>query len=157
MEIYNDIVDLQLAEVLNDKNLRVRSYTKKDTTAPQSPKNRIKIYVTPQEYEEICEKSLECGLSISQYCKDNALKGECIHLTPSDIGINSYEHIATVRHANITLRQVLWAFYQNGKYFPSDLENIDKAVTQIINSQHAVAEELRRATKILCTYLPKDK
>lgn len=65
------------------------------------------------------------------------------------------EHTAVVREAKINLKYVLCAIYQNKRYYPADLENIQKAVEMIVKAEENVAEAYEKNTDVLLKLLSR--
>lgn len=150
-EIFDKIKDLPIEQVLCEKQSIVSDYQKKDKTAPKKAKEEIKIYLTQREYKKIKKKADEQGLSLSRYCKNIALDGHIINMECPSMS----EHTAEVRGAKIILRHILNAFYQNGKYYPADLENIQKMVDRICEHEDALTDAFHENTQMLFKLLPK--
>lgn len=149
--IYDAIKHTPVEEVISDGHLLVSDYTKKPRTANREPKDEIKISVSHKQYEQIKKTAEENKLTMSRYCKNMVLDGRVIQIETPKL----WEYNAEVRQAVITLRQILYAYYQNGRYFPADLENIQKAIDKITGSQDKVAEDFRKYAEAAQELLPK--
>lgn len=150
-EIYERISGLSMEEVLCEENLRVKNYQKKDKAEAEKPKEQIVIYTTTEQYEKIAERAKKQNLNLSAFCKNAALEAQFITVEAPDYS----EYIAEVRGAKVILRQILYAIYTNGKYYPADMENIQKAVDKICEQEEAFRDAWRQNTKVLMKLLPK--
>lgn len=150
-ELYNEIKDMPLETVLDEANVLVASYKKKDKNAPRTPKNEIKISVSHEEYEKIRLAAEKQNMSMSRYSKNMVLEGRIMTLEPPEI----FEYMAEVRGAKVILRQILYAIYVNGKYYPADLENIQNMVDRICEMETMVHNAYGENTKALYRLLPK--
>lgn len=150
-DFYESIAPLRLNEVLSEEKLRVKNYQKKDKSAPKRSKEEIKLYVSTKQYEKIEERAKSQNLTLSAFCKNAALESQFITIEAPDYS----EYIAEVRGAKVILRQILYAIHTNGKYYPADMENIQKAVDKICEQEEAFREAFRENTKVLMKLLPK--
>jgi len=154
--IFDSIKNVPIEKVLADEHSVVANYKKKypGDKRTQNPKEEIKIYLTPKQYEQVRKRADRQGLSMSRYCKNMALDGHIVTVeSPSTYDISV--HTAEVRGAKIILRQILYAILQNEKYFPADLENIQKMTDIISQSNAEVGDLLQENTKQLMKLLPK--
>lgn len=149
--VFNEIKKLPIETVLCDEKLIVKKYRKQDRAVAKKAKDTIKIYLTHEEYERIRTKAEQKNLSLSRYCKNIALEGHIVTLDSPPLS----EYLAEVRGAKIILRQILYAYYQNGKYYPADLENIQKMIDKICDGEERLQEEFRENTRQIMKLLPK--
>lgn len=147
--IYQCIEKVSLDEVLNKEHLLVKSYQRIEKKSPS--KNQIKISVNSKEYETIRKKAAEAKMTMSRYCKNTALKGAIVSID----ALPMYEYFGDTQEAVNLLRQILYAFYQNGRYYPADLENIQAMVEQVLRSQENVSECYLKYAKEVKKILPQ--
>lgn len=150
-EIYQRIKNLSVEEVLTTERVLVTDYKKRKKPAKREPKDEIKFTVSHNEYNHIVKCAEENGLSMAKYCKNMVLAGRIITLDSPPLS----EYLAEVRGAKIILRQILYAYYQNGKYYPADLENIQKMIDIICDEEKKLQEEFRENTRQIMKLLPK--
>lgn len=150
-EIFESISQLSIEEALSEEKLRVKNYQRRPKTTLKKPKEEIKLYVTIKQYEKIAERAKRQNLTLSAFCKNAALESQFITVEAPDYS----EYIAEVRGAKVILRQILYAIHTNGKYYPADMENIQKAVDKICEQEEAFREAFRENTKVLMKLLPK--
>lgn len=150
-EIYDEISQMSLEQALSEDKLRVKDYQKKDKSAPKKAKTEIKIYVTPEEYEEFERRAEKQNMSLSGYVKNAAMSAQIVTVNAPVYA----EHIAEIRGAKVVLRQILYGILKSGKYYPADLENIQKQVDRICEQQEAFRADFRENTKVMMKLLPK--
>lgn len=150
-EIYDVFKNNSLEDVLSDDCLIVSDFKKNSTARKRTPKDEIKITVSHKEYELIRERAEKSGLSMSRYCKNMVLEGKINYLESPP----PWEYIAEIRGAKIILRQILYAIYKTGKYFPADMENIEKMSEIICEEERKFTQAYSENTKLLMKLLPK--
>ena len=149
-EIYDQIKDRPIDEVLTTANCIVETYNRRGRK-PTEKKDAITIYLRPGEYEKIEKQANQLRLPLSKYCRNMALYGQVVKVEPT----NLWEHTQKVDAARNLLKMLLYAYYQNGKYYPADLENIQKAVDEIRQAESEVTEAFCKHTKQMRKLLPK--
>ena len=149
--IYDGIKQDDIDLVLSDDRAVVRNYTRKEKATERTPKREIKVTVTPEQYEEILKKSQKERLSMSRYCKHMILNGRIIIFEMPPL----HEFMAEVRGATRVLRQILAAIYYNKRYYPADLENIQKMGDKIIDCHRGVTDSVQECAKEIMKLKPK--
>lgn len=143
--IYFQIKNQNLNEVISENKILVSNYTqqkaKRESSEDNNP-NKISIVVTPEEYEEISQKAEQAGMSMSKYCKQVAINGAIVHISFSEFS-NELRSIKRV------LREIQLGIYQSGKYFPADLENMEKMIERINQNYKHVIRYIDRQIKKL--------
>ena len=150
-EIYQRIRNCAAEDVLTPERLLVSDYEKKGRPDRRVPKAQIKFTVTHEQYNHIFGCAEKENLSMARYCRNMVLEGHIITLEKPSIE----EYITELRGVKIILRQILYAYYQNGKYYPADLENIQKLVDKVCDKESELLEEFRENTSNVMKLLPK--
>ena len=99
--------------------------------------NIISIVVSPREYKEIKRKADLAGLTMSKYCKQVAMDGAIIRISFS-------EYSDEIRAIKRVFREIQLGIYQSGKYFPADLENMQKLIEQVNDNQRRVIRSIEK-------------
>lgn len=149
--IYDYIRDEPVENVLNEEHILVRSYQKKRPEVHRKPKDEIKITVSEKEYITIMKRAQETGLTMSSYCRNMVLAGQIVVVKDVEVA----DYIAELRTAKSLLSNLIYSYTQNGRYFPADIEKIQRASETISEGQSKVSQALRDNTKILKKLLPK--
>lgn len=139
LSIYDKIKNLPLESVLRIEQIVVHKY-KRQQKKKVSDNSEITIYLESDDYEMVRKKAMELNLNLVDYCKSMVLNGCIQSIAPPPI----LEHTAEVREAKIILKQVLYAYYRNGRYYPADLETIQKMIDKITDAEKKVSRSFRK-------------
>ena len=150
-QIYDAIRNRVPEDVLISKRLLVEDYQKRNRKQMRDPKTQITFYVNHKEYQEILKKSECAGIPMARFCKNMVLSGNVVYLEPPPV----WENNEAVREANNILKQILYAIYQNGKYYPADMENIRKMVDRIEGIEDRLMDTIDRYTDSVFQIMPK--
>lgn len=130
--VYDRINSLPIDAVLADEKCVVKQYKRRGES--KSKRDRLTVYLDPKEYDEIEKKAKKMGLSMNRYARNMVLDGCLIYMDAPPI----WEVTTKIRETNIILKQILYAIYQNGKYYPTDLGNIQKMVDRIVKVEDEI-------------------
>lgn len=133
--IYDKIRHHSIEDIIQEKQLLVSSFTPQKTNIKS--KNKITFIVSEQEYETIQKRAENIGFTMSRYCKNMALNGRITRFSLTD-------YLTEIREIKQVLQEIQLAIYQNGRYYPADLENIQQLVHDINKQQRKL---LRAVTK----------
>jgi len=139
LSIYDSIKNLPLEKVLNIDQIVVQKY-KRQQKRKGSDKSEITIALESEDYERIQRCAKELNLNVMDYCKHMVLNGCIRPIVPPPI----LEHTEEVREAKIILKQILYAYYRNGRYYPADLEGIQKMIDKITDAEKKVSKAFRK-------------
>ena len=149
--IYDQINKYPLAQIFSDSAVLVNSYTRRDKTAPPTPKTEIKITVSHAEYEQIRLSAKKEDLSMSKYCKNMSLNGRIIHV--DWLPLESYTK--EIRQTKIALQQISFTIYCLRNYTPSDLAFIQEIYDKIQETNRELIKTYKKYTNRLLKLLPK--
>ena len=120
--IYNRIKDLFLSEILIEENQKFADYGTVRKKKEVMKRPQITFLISQEEYEIIKEKAESINLTPGAYAKRMTLDGEIRH--------ENYEFLSeykdSLRMIERRLKGILMTIYETGKYYPADLENIQK-------------------------------
>ena len=142
--IFSEIKNCKLNEVISEKNILVSDYKQSSTKKENQngTPGMICFYVSTEEYEEIRDKAELAGMSMSKYCKQIVMDGAIVRISFS-------EYLDELRSIKRVLREIQLGIYQSGKYFPADLENIEKMIERINQNYKHVIRYIDRQFKKL--------
>jgi len=136
------IKDKPLEEITSEDKVLVSNYKQNKKTNENKTPSMICFYVATEEYEEICKKAEQVGKSMSMYCKQTVLNGAIVRISFS-------EFVDELRAIKRVLREIQLGIYQSGKYFPADLENMEKMIERINQNHKHVIRYIDRQVKKL--------
>ncbi len=125
--LYDEIKDLPLEQVLQPEGGLLPDYgsQKKKT---EGDCLQVSLRLEQDEYEEIKKRAIEQGLSLNAYCKKMVLSGKINNIDLSFIR----EYTNKLSSIESLLVQLLYTFCVRGKYYPSDISNIQDCYDQIV-------------------------
>lgn len=136
--VYDRIDLLPIEAVLAEDKCIVKQYKRRGES--KSKRDRLTVYLTPKEYDEIEKKAKQMGLSMTRYARNMVLDGRIIYMhTPQ-----TWEVTDKIRETNIILKQILYAIYQNGKYYPADLKNIQKMCDRMSDIEDEIIDIIEK-------------
>ena len=134
--IFDSIKGFSLEEITGEERILVGSYTPRAEKTDDVP-TQITINLSPEEYRHIKAKADAEHMSLSKYCRLMAVDGTVTRISFS-------EYADEIRAYKRVMREVQLGIYQSGKYFPADLENMQKLVKQINANQKRVIKTFER-------------
>lgn len=137
LQIYSQIKDTFIEKIIDENNLLVSNY---EPRTKEKKKDHIAICVTPEEYDYVQKCAEKEGLTMSKYCKEMVIAGEIVR-------VNLSEHLREIRQIKKVLYEIQLAILQNGRYYPADLENLQKLVDRINNEQKNVVKTIAKQSK----------
>lgn len=152
LAIYNAAKELPLEAVLSEENLLVGDYQR--ATKQEPKKKNITVHLSPKEYDQIKKKADAAGLTVSRYCKNAALKAVIVKPELNDY-VPTWMCFGEIREAKGILKKLLLTIYQQQKYYPADLENIQRMVDKITEEQDKLSDSYVKYCKQLQKMLPK--
>lgn len=137
LHYFSQIKDIPIEKIIDEKNLLVANY---EPRTKEKKKNHIALCVTPEEYDYIQKRAEKEGLTMSKYCKEMVIAGDIIRVDLS-------EHLREIRQVKKVLHEIQLAILQNGRYYPADLENLQKLVGKINEEQKKVVKTIANQSK----------
>ena len=139
VNLYPQIKDTSINEIINDKRLLVSNYQFRQI---KKAKDVISLCVNPEEYNFIQNQATNEGLSMSKYCREMALYGKIMRFDFS-------EYSSEIRRAKKVLYEIEYAILQNKRYYPADIENLEKLVDKINKIQKDTISAFKKMSKEL--------
>lgn len=142
-QIYERIKDEPLEEILQPDGGVLKDYK----VQIESRKNRtgIPLHVSEEEYESIRQLAEEESLSMNAYCKKMALNKRILKVDLTFLG----DYLSEFSEVKNLLKQILYAIYTTGKYYPADLQNIQNSVDQMTELQQKVNSQIAETLRTL--------
>lgn len=156
LALYNEIKDRPLTEIINPKTAIVENYqskswnnaAKKEDEKPKTSK-QIKVVANPEQYQIIRKKAAYVNLPIAKYCRLMAMDGFVFRF-------NFAEYLNEIRSIKRVMQDIQEAIYQSGRYFPSDLENLEKCINEVNDVQRKMMKDTFRIIKKQAEKMPED-
>ena len=151
LKLYLQIKDIPIEKIINNETLLVSNY---ESRKQEKKKDHIGVCVTPEEYDFIQTRAEKEGLTVSKYCKELIVKDKIIRIDLSD-------YLREMRDIKKILYEIQFAILQNGRYYPADLENLQKLVNRLDDGQkkvvRAVASQSKKLKKQKRTNIKSDE
>lgn len=110
--------------------------------------NVIAFKLSPKELKEVQKAARENDLSVSEYCRRMIRNGRVIKADSSVVEAVNEQNKQLIT-MNRLLKQILLNIYRTGKYYPSDLEIIQKAIADNQNQQKQALVEFDKCLEKL--------
>ena len=139
---YNSIQELNIDDVISPQNRILQDYAQ--TRKPsQEGRHVISIRLDPEDYITVRENAKACNLSMGAYCKQRILGGNLIYIDFSYID-DSFQQYAENK---MVIRQIHHMIYTTSKYYPADIRNLTRCVSELISIYERITADLREFTK----------
>ncbi len=136
---YLQIKDIPIEKIITNETLLVSNY---EPRKREKKKDHIGVCVTPDEYDFIQKRAEKEGLTVSKYCKEMIVKDRIVRIDLS-------EYLREMREIKKVLYDIQLAILQNGRYYPADLENLQKLVDRLDDGQKKVVRSVANQSKQL--------
>ena len=153
--LYEEIKDRSFEEIINPEtaiveNYRSKSWSKKTNSTTEKPKNskQIKIVANPEQYQIIQKKADYLNMPIAKY-------GRTMMVNGSVFRFDFAEYLDEIRRIKRVIQDIQEAIYQSGRYFPSDLENLEKCIDEVNDVQRKMLKDTLRIIKKQATAMPE--
>lgn len=153
--LYEEIKDRSFEEIINPEtaiveNYRSKSWSKKTNSTTEKPKNskQIKIVANPEQYQIIQKKADYLNMSIAKYGRTMMVNGFVFRF-------DFAEYLDEIRRIKRVIQDIQEAIYQSGRYFPSDLENLEKCIDEVNDVQRKMLKDTLRIIKKQATAMPE--
>ena len=153
--LYEEIKDRSFEEIINPEtaiveNYRSKSWSKKTNNTTEKPKNskQIKIVANPEQYQIIQKKADYLNMPIAKYGRTMMVNGFVFRF-------DFAEYLDEIRHIKRVIQDIQEAIYQSGRYFPSDLENLEKCIDEVNDVQRKMLKDTLRIIKKQATAMPE--
>lgn len=149
LALYNEIKDQQMEEFINAdtaiiENYRPRSWEKEEekTGKKKGGTKQIKLNVNQLDYSIIEENAKEANMKVAAYCKAMAANGFIFR-------IDYAPYIEELMKISRTIYEIESIIYHAGKYYPSDLENLQKCLDEVNQVQRKMMKHTTKKLKEL--------
>lgn len=153
--LYEEIKDRPFEEIINPEtaiveNYRSKSWSKNTNGTTEKPKNskQIKIVVNPEQYQIIQKKADYLNMPIAKYGRTMMVNGFVFRF-------DFAEYLDEIRRIKRVIQDIQEAIYQSGRYFPSDLENLEKCIDEVNDVQRKMMKETFRIIKKQAAKMPE--
>lgn len=153
--LYEEIKDRPFEEIINPEtaiveNYRSKSWSKNTNGATEKPKNskQIKIVANPEQYQIIQKKADYLNMPIAKYGRTMMVNGFVFRF-------DFAEYLDEIRRIKRVIQDIQEAIYQSGRYFPSDLENLEKCIDEVNDVQRKMLKDTLRIIKKQATAMPE--
>lgn len=153
--LYEEIKDRSFEEIINPEtaiveNYRSKSWSKKTNSTTEKPKNskQIKIVANPEQYQIIQKKADYLNMPIAKYGRTMMVNGFVFRF-------DFAEYLDEIRRIKRVIQDIQEAIYQSGRYFPSDLENLEKCIDEVNDVQRKMLKDTLRIIKKQATAMPE--
>lgn len=154
--IYDEIKDKTLEEIINPETVIVDNYQSKKwnnstkSTSEKSEKSKqIKIVVNPEQYKIIKNKADYLQMPIAKYGRIMMVNGFVFRF-------DFAEYLNEIRSIKRVIQDIQEAIYQSGRYFPSDLENLEKCINEVNDVQRKMMKYTAKVVKKQVEKMPKE-
>lgn len=139
--IYDMIREQFLSDVCCNENRLFAEYgTQRKKKDKNTQSTQITIKLSPEEYNRILQDAKKLAIAPSAYVKNMALEGE-IKRENYEFFLEYKEKLGVIERR---MRGILKTIYDTGRYYPADLQNLQKLCDQIIESNREVVRIFRR-------------
>lgn len=153
--LYEEIKDRPFEEIINPEtaiveNYRSKSWSKNTNGTTEKPKNskQIKIVVNPEQYQIIQKKADYLNMPIAKYGRTMMVNGFVFRF-------DFAEYLDEIRRIKRVIQDIQEAIYQSGRYFPSDLENLEKCIDEVNDVQRKMMRETFKIIKKQAAKMPE--
>lgn len=153
--LYEEIKDRPFEEIINPEtaiveNYRSKSWSRNTNGTTEKPKNskQIKIVANPEQYQIIQKKADYLNMPIAKYGRTMMVNGFVFRF-------DFAEYLDEIRRIKRVIQDIQEAIYQSGRYFPSDLENLEKCIDEVNDVQRKMMKETFKIIKKQAAKMPE--
>ena len=147
-KIYNEIKDKPLEKTCIPGKDLFPNYGRERQNNTRN-NNIVAFKMAPKELKKVQEAARDNSISVSEYCRRMIRTGHVIKVDSSVIEAVNEQNKQLIT-TNRLLKQILLNVHHTGKYYPSDLEIIQKAITDNKEQQKkALTDFDKRLEKLL--------
>ena len=154
-ELFEEIRHKPFEEIINPNTAIVEDYqskcwskNKEDTEEKPKTSKQIKIVVKPEQYQIIRKKAAYLNMPIAKYGRTMMVNGFVFRFDFAD-------YLNEIRSIKRTIQDIQEAIYQSGRYFPSDLENLEKCINEVNDVQRKMMKDTARIVKKQAKNMPE--
>lgn len=155
LALYEEIKDRPFEEIVNPETAIVENYQPKswnrdakDTTEKPISSKQIKIVANPEQYKIIQKKADYLNMPIAKYGRSMMVNGFVFRF-------DFAEYLKEIRSIKRVMQDIQEAIYQSGRYFPSDLENLEKCIDEVNDVQRKMMKDTAKIVKKQTEKMPE--
>lgn len=154
--LYEEIKHKPLEEIVNPETAVVeeyqsKSWNKNTKSAMEKPttSKQIKIVAKPEQYQIIKSKATYLNMPIAKYGRTMMVNGFVFRF-------DFAEYLKEIRSIKRIIQDIQEAIYQSGRYFPSDLENLEKCINEVNDVQRKMMKDTAKIVKKQAEKMPEE-
>lgn len=155
LRIYKQIEGRLFEDVINSETAIVENYqpkiwSKSEETEQKGEKKRQETTITFNEelYKIVRKKADYLGLPLAKYGRIMMANGFVFRF-------DFAEYLKEIRSIKRVMQDIQEAIYQSGRYFPSDLENLEKCIDEVNDVQRKMMKDTARIVKKQAEKMPE--
>lgn len=155
LALYEEIKDRPFEEIIGPETAIVENYQPKswnrdakDTTEKTISSRQIKIVANPEQYKIIQKKADYLNMPIAKYGRIMMVNGFVFRF-------DFAEYLKEIRRIKRVMQDIQEAIYQSGRYFPSDLENLEKCIDEVNDVQRKMMKDTAKIVKKQAEKMPE--
>lgn len=155
LRIYKQIEGRLFEDVINSETAIVENYqpkiwSKSEETEQKGEKKRRETTITFNEelYKIVRKKADYLGLPLAKYGRIMMANGFVFRF-------DFAEYLKEIRSIKRVMQDIQEAIYQSGRYFPSDLENLEKCIDEVNDVQRKMMKDTARIVKKQAEKMPE--
>ena len=155
LALYEEIKDRPFEEIIGPETAIVENYQPKnwnrdakDTTEKPISSKQIKIVANPEQYKIIQKKADYLNMPIAKYGRIMMVNGFVFRF-------DFAEYLKEIRRIKRVMQDIQEAIYQSGRYFPSDLENLEKCINEVNDVQRKMMKDTAKIVKKQAEKMPE--
>lgn len=154
--LYEEIKHKPFEEIVNPETAVVeeyqsKSWNKNTKSAMKKPttSKQIKIVAKPEQYQIIKSKAAYLNMPIAKYGRTMMVNGFVFRF-------DFAEYLKEIRSIKRIIQDIQEAIYQSGRYFPSDLENLEKCINEVNDVQRKMMKDTAKIVKKQAEKMPEE-
>lgn len=155
LALYEEIKDRPFEEIIGPEMAIVENYQPKswnrdakDTMEKPISSKQIKIVANPEQYKIIQKKADYLNMPIAKYGRSMMVNGFVFRF-------DFAEYLKEIRRIKRVMQDIQEAIYQSGRYFPSDLENLEKCIDEVNDVQRKMMKDTAKIVKKQAEKMPE--
>lgn len=145
--LFEDVINSETAIV---ENYQPKIWSKSEETEQKGEKKRRETTITFNEelYKIVRKKADYLGLPLAKYGRIMMVNGFVFRF-------DFAEYLKEIRSIKRVMQDIQEAIYQSGRYFPSDLENLEKCINEVNDVQRKMMKDTARIVKKQAEKMPE--
>lgn len=145
--LFEDVINSETAVV---ENYQPKIWSKSEEAKQKGEKKRRETTITFNEelYKIVRKKADYLGLPLAKYGRIMMVNGFVFRF-------DFAEYLKEIRSIKRVMQDIQEAIYQSGRYFPSDLENLEKCINEVNDVQRKMMKDTARIVKKQAETMPE--